>query len=101
MPLPDIPLWAQIVEIVISLSIIVGAVLFTKTLLANNDLKVVLVNIFIMLFVVLVAIYVIDKVVILRHDILTQDESKGIFELIVVTVSSLLALVVLSKKDEK
>ena len=74
-------LWVMITGIVMGLSIIISSVYFVNKMFIN-DTKDVLVRFIILVFISLVALFIVDKVIAFRIKLLAEEINKELFDLI-------------------
>ena len=67
--------------ILLSLGFIIGAVIFVSNLLAKNT-KDLLVRFILVLFSALVAVFIVDKVIAFKINLLTKEQNVSLFDLI-------------------
>jgi len=68
-------------DILLSLAFIIGAVIFVSNLLAKNT-KDLLVRFILVLFSALVAVFIVDKVIAFKINLLTKEQNVSLFDLI-------------------
>jgi hypothetical protein len=73
--------WITIIAVIISLLFVWGFMYGTYKLFATGT-KDVLVRFILMVFAALTGVYVVDKIVAFKVDLLTNDQSKELFDLI-------------------
>ncbi|HBT93113.1 MAG TPA: hypothetical protein DEB23_02380 [Chitinophagaceae bacterium] len=74
-------LWVMITGIIMGLSIIICSVYFVNKMFIN-DTKDVLVRFIILVFTLLVALFIVDKVIAFRIKLLADETNKELFDLI-------------------
>lgn len=67
--------------VLMAMGFITGAIYFVNKLFAN-DTKEVLVKFILLVFTALVGVYVVDKVIAFKINLLTEDQDKQLFDLI-------------------
>ena len=71
----------MIFGVLLALSFIVGALYFVNKLFANNTQEV-LVKFILLVFTALTGVYVVDKVIAFKVNLLTEEQDKQLFDLI-------------------
>lgn len=71
----------MIFGVLMAMGFITGAIYFVNKLFAN-DTKEVLVKFILLVFTALVGVYVVDKVIAFKINLLTEDQDKQLFDLI-------------------
>ena len=74
-------LWVMITGILLALTISISSVFFVNKMFVN-DTKDVLVRFIILVFTALVALFIVDKVIAFRINLLPDDTNKELFDLI-------------------
>jgi Kef-type K+ transport system membrane component KefB len=70
-----------IIAVLICLALVMSSIYFVNKMFAN-DTQEILVKFILLVFTALVAIYVIDKIVAFKINVLSQDEDRELFDLI-------------------
>lgn len=71
----------MIFGVLLALSFIIGSLYFVNKLFANNTQEV-LVKFILLVFTALTGVYVVDKVIAFKINLLTEEQDKSLFDLI-------------------
>lgn len=90
----------MITGILLALSFIIGSVYFVNKLLANNTQEI-LVKFILIIFTALVALFIVDKVVAFKIQLLQEKQNDDLFDLIKTLVLMIFSYYFGTKKSDK
>jgi uncharacterized membrane protein len=92
--------WMMIVGILIGIAIIASSLYFVNRLF-RNDTQEILVKFILLVFTALVALYIVDKLVAFRIELLPEEQNRELFDLIKTLVLMIFSYYFGTKVDKK
>ena len=92
--------WMMIIGIIIGISIIAASLYFVNRLF-RNDTQEILVKFILLVFTALVALYIVDKLVAFRIELLPEEQNRELFDLIKTLVLMIFSYYFGTKVDKK
>ena len=92
--------WMMIIGIVIGIAIIAASLYFVNRLF-RNDTQEILVKFILLVFTALVALYIVDKLVAFRIELLPEEQNRELFDLIKTLVLMIFSYYFGTKVDKK